>query len=126
MSMTLDNRIPVISAGSEEKASQLLRKAALDILADSHPRVPVSPSTPAGPRGGKAHTGGHLKSSGFVTETGPLQVEVGYDADYALWVEIGHHAHGTGTWVPPQPFLRPAFDTVVPAMLEAFKGLISI
>lgn len=34
---------------------------------------------------------------------------VKYKVDYALYVEEGHKTRG-GTWVPPQPFIRPSLD----------------
>jgi HK97 gp10 family phage protein len=104
MSVTYKSDIPAIVAGMEAKADQIVRKAAMDILSDSHQRVPVKT--------------GHLKSTGNVQNTGPARAEIGYDADYAQFVEEGtRHQHA-------QPFLRPAFDRVAPLFLAAFKKLV--
>lgn len=46
---------------------------------------------------------GYLKSTGFVREAGD-DVEIGYEADYASFVEFGTYK------MSAQPFLRPAFD----------------
>lgn len=104
MSVLFSTRIPAMIAGSELKASQILRKGALDILSDSHNRVKV--------------VTGHLQSTGNVVTVDPLHVEVRYDANYALWVEEGTRNQRA------QPYLRPAFDAVVPAIEAAFKAML--
>jgi HK97 gp10 family phage protein len=104
MSVTYKTDIPEIIAGLEGKADMIVRKAAQDILTDSHQRVPVKT--------------GHLKSTGNVQNIGPARAEIGYDADYAQFVEEGtRHQHA-------QPFLRPAFDRVVPLFLAALRKLV--
>lgn len=60
---------------------------------------------------------GHLKSTIFVTENGN-DVEVGFSADYASYVEFGHYTR-SGSYVPAQPFLRSAIDTEELAALSA-------
>ena len=103
MSVTYSNKLPEIIAGTEAKASAIIRKSALDVLSDSHQRVAVKT--------------GHLKATGHVTNDG-LRAEIGYDADYAIYVEQGTRH------MAAQPFLRPAFDRIVPLMLAAFRKLV--
>lgn len=45
-----------------------------------------------------------------VTPENDMQGVVGIGAFYAVFVEMGHHVHGSGTFVPPQPFFYPGFD----------------
>jgi HK97 gp10 family phage protein len=104
MSVTYHTDIPALIAGAEAKADQIVRKAAMDILSDSHQRVPVKT--------------GHLKATGNVQNTGPARAEIGYDADYAQFVEQGTRH------MAAQPFLRPAFDRVVPLFLAAMRKLV--
>ena len=35
---------------------------------------------------------------------------VGVAANYAIYVEMGHHTRGGGSWVPAQPFFYPAVE----------------
>lgn len=53
---------------------------------------------------------GHLRSTlhaEYDPDTGVMTV--GADADYATPVELGH-VTSSGSFVPPQPFIRPAID----------------
>lgn len=72
---------------SGEVVSSALEGLANDVLADAGRFVPVET--------------GHLQASGFV-DVEPGRARVGYDADYAAFVELG-----TGR-APAQPYLRPA------------------
>lgn len=60
---------------------------------------------------------GYLKSTVFVTKNGN-DVEVGFEAPYASYVEFGHYTR-SGSYVPAQPFLRNALDTEELAALSA-------
>jgi hypothetical protein len=51
---------------------------------------------------------GHLRDSIYhQVDLREAQITLGASADYAGYVEYGHHSVA-GTWVPPQPFIRPA------------------
>ena len=104
MSVRLTSRMGELSAEVEGKAGKVIRKGALDILAESHNAVPVKT--------------GHLKSTGHTVDVGPMRSEIRYDADYALYVEEGtRHMRA-------QPFLMPAFDHVKPMVMAALGALI--
>lgn len=51
---------------------------------------------------------GELQGSGHA-DIGHLQGTVTYDAEYALWVDQGHHTR-SGSFVPPNPFLSLPFQ----------------
>jgi HK97 gp10 family phage protein len=100
MPVEYTTKIPALIGESEAKASMIIRKAAFDILADAHRTVPVKT--------------GHLKASGNVEADG-LTATIRFDADYAAYVELGTRH------MPPRPYLRPAFDRIVPVMMQALK-----
>ena len=41
---------------------------------------------------------------------------VGVSANYGVYVELGHHTRGSGSWVPPQPFFFPAVEAARPVL----------
>ncbi len=51
---------------------------------------------------------GNLKAS-LHYERGDMTCSVGTAVKYAPYVELGHHTH-SGSWVPAQPFLFPAYQ----------------
>lgn len=55
---------------------------------------------------------GYLKSTGFVRAVGE-DVEIGYEAEYASFVEFGTYK------MAAQPYLRPAFDEMELRALSA-------
>ena len=75
----------------------------------------------------------HLRASASPTPTGAAGVvEVadsapGGAAHEAVFIEYGHHtcAGEHVRWVPPQPFMRPAFDAAAPAVVQRFADGLS-
>lgn len=59
---------------------------------------------------------GRLQLSGSHNHTF-LRSEIGYNTDYALFVEEGTSK------MSPQPYLRPAVETYVPSIIEKLKEL---
>jgi hypothetical protein len=51
---------------------------------------------------------GDLRDSGSV-DIQPMQGTITYDADYAVWVNDGHHTR-SGSFVPPTNFLTDPFN----------------
>lgn len=92
------SKIPAMVASANPKANMVIRKGTLDLLAMSRQRVPVKT--------------GHLKNNSFV-QMGDLEGRVVYAADYAFYVEGGTRK------MDAQPYLRPAFDVLVPDIVRA-------
>jgi hypothetical protein len=63
---------------------------------------------------------GYLRDS-LAISRGVMESAVGTDVLYAKFVELGHHSR-SGSWVPPQPFLFPAFALAEVAMEEMMKN----
>lgn len=93
-------KIPALAREAEQKADQVIRKGAFDILGRSQSEVPV--------------VTGNLKGSGYV-ETEPLRAVIGYGAEYAVYVEVGARGRAGVN------YLRGAFDSVAPSILRALK-----
>ena len=66
---------------------------------------------------------GYLKST-LYKETENGVVKVGADASYAVFQELGFHHYGSGTWVPPQPYLVPAMIAAGDHLKESLTGLL--
>jgi hypothetical protein len=85
---------------------QILNRIAFEIEADSKPRTPIIT--------------GNLRSSCQVTPAtyGNNLAIIGYYADYAAAVELGHltrpfvKSQGCQRFVPAKPFLRPAVEHI--------------
>ena len=85
------------------RASQVVRKAALDTMADAKTLAPVD-------------TGNLRNSITTDARQGDLVAVVEATADYAAAVEFGIEQR-------PQPFMRPAQDRNTPGFLEAISQL---
>ena len=85
------------------RASQVVRKAALDTMADAKMLAPVD-------------TGNLRNSITTDTRTGDLRAVVEATADYAAAVEFGIEQR-------PQPFMRPAQDRNTPGVIAAISQL---
>ena len=105
MSVTYINRLPEMIGATDERVDTCLRRGALEIQARA---VPMAPKDT-----------GYLRGSAQVTSA-PLHHTVTFGANYALFVEMGSVNHPQ-----PEPFLRPAFDRSVPAMLAAIRRLVA-
>lgn len=103
--------MPAVIAGMAKLTSQLnqvglaftpqdLAKGAQIILTDAIDNCPVDT--------------GFLRSTAFMQVTGD-DVEIGFNAEYASYVEFGTYK------MAAQPFLRPAFDN---AELEALSAIV--
>jgi hypothetical protein len=65
---------------------------------------------------------GYLKSSLYM-ETAPDHVTVGGDANYTLFVELGHRTR-SGSHVPAQPFLIPGMAAGAEHLKSSLEGII--
>lgn len=72
-----------------------LDKAALLVLRRAKPKTPVDTGT--------------LMLSEMKIDVSPTERDVVAFADYSVYVEFGHHTR-SGSWVPAQPYMRPALD----------------
>jgi HK97 gp10 family phage protein len=79
----------------QEALTRVVQEAAETIAADAKERAPVDT--------------GFLRDSITSELESPLVAEVRAEADYALYVEEGHHT-SAGSFVPAQPFLTPAVE----------------
>lgn len=86
------------------RASQVVRKAALDTMADAKTLAPVD-------------TGNLRNSITTDARQGDLVAVVEATADYSAYVEFGTRR------MRPQPFMRPAQDRNTPGFLEAISQL---
>lgn len=106
--VVLKSDIPAIQRALPGRVSQIVRKAAFDVAAVSASATPVDT--------------GNLKNSLFVEMDAPTEATVGYTAEYAAHVELGHHTRG-GRYLPGRYMLTGAVNKVAPAFLAAIKGL---
>ena len=86
------------------RASQVVRKAALDTMADAKMLAPVD-------------TGNLRGSIATDARPGDLVAVVEATADYSAYVEFGTRR------MRPQPFMRPAQERNTPGFLEAISQL---
>lgn len=95
------NKLPGLGPAVQKACSDVVRKAATDVLADALVRVPVD-------------TGNLKGSGGPVKMIGPLTAEVVFHAEYALYVEYGSSHQGkSGTYeITAQPYLTPAVELI--------------
>lgn len=93
----------------EERASQVVRKAALDTVADAKQLAPVD-------------TGALRNSISMNGRAGDLRAEAVATVNYAAPVEYGHIT-ASGSFVPPQPYMGPAMERNAPGFYEAIAEL---
>lgn len=96
---------PQISAQMEERASQVVRKSAIDIEARAKAVVPVDT--------------GALKAS-IQSEHNGLQSVVSVGQDYGIFVNYGTYK------MAARPFFTSAIEVVTPAFHEAMRQLIQV
>jgi len=106
--VVLKSDIPAIQRNLPGRVSEVVRKAAYDVAAVSATNTPVDT--------------GYLKNSLFVEMDTPVEATVGYTAEYAHYIELGHHTRG-GRYIPGRYMLTGAVNKVAPAFLAAIKGL---
>lgn len=53
---------------------------------------------------------GKLNESLNIKKHGPSSYAIGSDLEYAAPVELGYHHHGSGRFIPAQPYLRPSLQ----------------
>ena len=106
--VVLKSDIPAIQRNLPSRVSQVVRKAAYDVAAVSATNTPVDT--------------GYLKNSLFVEMDTPVEAMVGYTAEYATHVEMGHHTRG-GRYIPGRYMLTGAVNKVAPSFLATIKGL---
>jgi HK97 gp10 family phage protein len=100
-----------ISAAASVAMGDLVRKAAMDVVAHAQQAAPVDT--------------GNLRNSIRQHPTGPWSARVVVGAEYGAYIEYGHRlvawGHDTGRDVPARPFLTPAVERVRPEFHEAAK-----
>jgi hypothetical protein len=106
--VVLKSDIPAIQRALPSRVSEVVRKAAYDVAAVSATNTPVDT--------------GNLKNSLFVEMEDERNAVVGYTAEYAHYVELGHHTRA-GRYIPGRYMLTGAVNKVAPAFLAAIKGL---
>ena len=106
--VVLKSDIPAIQRNLPGRVSEVVRKAAYDVAAVSATNTPVDT--------------GYLKNSLFVEMDTPVEATVGYTAEYAHYIEAGHHTR-SGRYIPGRYMLTGAVNKVAPAFLAAIKGL---
>ncbi len=99
------NHLPQISAQMEDRASQVVRKAAFEVEKRAKEVVPVDSGT--------------LKGS-IQTKADGLQATVGVGAEYGIYVEMGTYK------MAAQPFMTPAAEAVRPAFYEAMRQILEM
>lgn len=98
------NRLPELRGQLRQRASQAVRKAALDIEARAKQVVPVRT--------------GNLKNSIQTTMESDLTAVVETAVEYAPYVELGTRR------MAPRPFLGPAAEAVKPSFEAAVTELL--
>lgn len=93
--------------GMEAEIQPELDTAAQNTLASAQDNAPV--------------LSGEMRDSGHA-DSGNLESTVTFDADYSLFVEMGHLSRA-GTPVPPQHFLLPAFYDEAQALQSRLEEL---
>lgn len=86
-----------------QRAGQVVRKSALDVVALAQSMAPVDT--------------GNLHGSIGMDTPAPLSAVVGPTANYAPYVEWGTHR------MAPQPFMGPAADAVEPNFVAAIAAI---
>lgn len=66
---------------------------------------------------------GRLRSSIQYVNTGFQQCLVDTDVTYGIFVELGHATRGGGGYVPPNPFLEPAYEQAKGELIDKLKAL---
>jgi HK97 gp10 family phage protein len=104
----LSNDLRGSAARVSRRGSAVLRKAAFDVQRGAKTRCPVDT--------------GNLRSSistDFLGGAGSLGMTatIGPTADYGVYVELGTSR------MPPEPYLAPAWDAVVPGFMDAVEAL---
>lgn len=64
---------------------------------------------------------GAMKAGWRWESSGTLRRVIYNTQEYALYHELGFHAHGT--WVPAMPMLRPAVEEVRATIIQAWRRL---
>jgi len=99
----LRNNLGVISEAVRARASEAVRKAALDIEAHAKVNAPVDT--------------GALRNSITTEEVDDLNQIVGTNVEYSIYQEFGT------VKMPAHPFLIPAAETVKPEFEKALREL---
>lgn len=95
-----------VSAGMNDRADQIVRKAALDIEAGAKVRSPVDT--------------GFLRASIQARRVGPAHWRVVVGADYGLYLEYGTARQRA------QPYFHPAIRAVEPGFMAAWRTVAEV
>src|SRR5579885_270925 len=66
---------------------------------------------------------GRLRSSIQYVNVGTYKCMVNTDVFYAIFVELGHATRGGGGYVPPRPFMTPAYEQAKRELLEKLRAI---
>lgn len=121
------SRVPEIKTEMREKASQLVRVTANEILADAKESMTGGKSgrwygnhRASAPMEAPAIDLGVLSNSGMVeAKPGDLKAIVAFTAKYAWHLEFGT------TRMEPRPFMGPAVDRAEPGFVAGMRSLLS-
>ncbi len=114
MSVTISGQAQVLAAmnlavaGLTDATDRAIQSAGLACEADAKGRCPVDT--------------GRLRASIEYQRTGLCECQVGTNVSYAPYVELGHHTR-SGSWVPAQPFLFPAYAQAVSDLKDTLVKL---
>lgn len=89
------------AAGAAPVRTGFMAESVYSVLTDGSSNYGVSGTAPPG-------------DSYLLPEVRPdndMEAIVGAAANYSIFVEMGHHTRGGGSWVPAQPFFTPAVET---------------
>lgn len=129
MSFTLQSNIPAINAALEQRASELVRDAAQQIVNAVKISMAEEKSGAIYKRKGKSHRAsapgeppaidlGTLVNSIQVVNDTALQSTIGLTAEYAAYLEFGT------VRMAPRPYLGPAFEQIRPIFEAGMRELL--
>jgi len=104
--VVLKSDIPDILRATPARVRQVVTKAAYEVAAVAGPATPVDT--------------GALKNSLFVSIDSDSEATVGYTAEYAAFVELGHNTRA-GRYVPGHYMLTGGVNKVEPSFRAAIK-----
>jgi len=121
---TVDNFIDIINREFQDYSKATLQEieASLDLTGDKIIEY-IKSNTPRSGRG-DALADDFIKSETGTGITKTITIYAKTKGSITHLLEFGF-VHKSGKYVGPRPFLRPAFDTLTPKMLEDIRKIIS-
>lgn len=115
MGVTVHSNSKLISARAHAACGRAVEKTSLDLAANVRQNI-----TSVG-----AVDTGNMLGSVAARQTGALSAEVEVGAEYAIYVEMGHHTR-SGSFVPGRPFFLPAITAIRPRFEAAVRRAMSL